>query len=344
MITIDGSFGEGGGQIVRYGVALAALTQTPIEIINIRAYRPKPGLQPQHLTAVSLVKHLCNAHVTGLSLGSSKITFIPDDIQPGEYVCDIGTAGSITLVFQACLLSILHTSKPITIRLTGGSDVPWSPSWDYFTHVFLKNLEVLGISIDAHLERRGYYPTGNGLAHITMHPVKKIHAFQQYCKKKNIPKTYCIYGNIHCAHLPDHIAKRMKHTVIRLLLNHNQQGYVSIEKTNASSPGIGITLWTAHDENKIVGSSVLGEKKISAEQVATKAYTQLHTELTANATVDAYAFDQLLPYLIFAEKPSYGCIRTLTSHATTMIWLIRHFFDIPIQFEQQKDNVTFCIH
>ncbi|MEM0466533.1 MAG: RNA 3'-terminal phosphate cyclase [Candidatus Thermoplasmatota archaeon] len=339
MIRIDGSYGEGGGQIVRYGTALAVLTQTPIEIVNIRAHRPKSGLQPQHLAAVSLLTRLCHAKTTGVTLGSSKITFVPGSVEPGTYAFDVGTAGSITLVFQACILACLHTTQPITIRLIGGTDVPWSPSWDYFTEVFLQHLKTIGISLDAKLFRRGYYPIGRGEAEITLYPIQKLKAYQP-CSEHQITS---ISGNIHSAQLPDHIGTRMKHMLLRLSLKDSLHASITIEKTIAASPGTGITLWTRNEQQRILGASVLGEKKVPAEKVAAQVYTDIIGEIHAGATVDVHAFDQLIPYFVITEKPSYGLIRTMTSHAQTMIWLIHHFFHPSISCEQQKKNVKFLI-
>ena len=123
---IDGSYGEGGGQILRSAVALSVLTKEPIEITNIRANRPNPGIKPQHYTAIKIIRQLCNAETDGLNIGSSRLIFSPGEIKSGEYRFDIGTAGSIVLVFQACLLSLVETKDVITIRLTGGTDVKCS--------------------------------------------------------------------------------------------------------------------------------------------------------------------------------------------------------------------------
>ena len=174
MLQIDGSYGEGGGQIVRTAVALSVLTKTPVEITNIRARRPEPGLKAQHHTAISCMKDLCNAKTDGLQIGSSTVRFNPGEVKSGNYRFDIGTAGSMILVFQSCILCAVHAAKPVTITLTGGTDVKWAPSWDYFTNVFLSLLKKMGVSIDIQLKRRGYYPKGGGEASVTVHPCDDI--------------------------------------------------------------------------------------------------------------------------------------------------------------------------
>ena len=137
MLHIDGSQGEGGGQILRNAVALSVLTNKPVEIENIRANRPNPGIKAQHYIAIKSIQELCNAETKGLEVGSDKLIFSPGEIKGGRHKFDIGTAGSIVLVFQASILASLNISEPVTINVTGGTDVRWSPSWDYFEHVFL---------------------------------------------------------------------------------------------------------------------------------------------------------------------------------------------------------------
>jgi RNA 3'-phosphate cyclase len=172
LITIDGSYGEGGGQILRTAVALSALKKEPIKIINIRANRPDPGIKSQHYIAIKSVKELCSAETTGLDVGSYTLTFIPGDVKGGKYKFDIGTAGSMILVFQTCILASLNAKEPVTIKLIGGTDVKWAPTWDYFNNVFIPLLKSLGISINVNLIKRGYYPKGGGEAEITINPGK----------------------------------------------------------------------------------------------------------------------------------------------------------------------------
>ncbi|KYK25349.1 hypothetical protein AYK25_09625, partial [Thermoplasmatales archaeon SM1-50] len=262
MLSIDGSYGEGGGQIVRTAVALSVLTQQPIEINNIRAGRPNPGLRPQHYTALSCIREICDADVDGLSVHSIKLKFTPRNIKPGTYTFDVGTAGSMTLVFQACLLSMLHTSAPLTIRLRGGTDVRWAPSWDYFAHIFLPLISKIGIKTEVKLIKRGYYPTGGGETELTIHPVEKLHMFSA-CESQNFTD---INGIIHRANLPDHISTRMKHAAIKTAMKQNFRAMIQIDAAPSSSSGTGITLWSAAGPT-ILGSTVLGEKTVSAEKV-----------------------------------------------------------------------------
>ena len=320
-MKIDGSYGEGGGQILRYAVALSVLKKEPLEIINIRSNRPNPGLRPQHYTAISCLKSLCKAEVEGLFIGSPKIKFLPGEVKPGKYKFDIGTAGSITLVFQACILSSLKTSKPIIIELTGGTDVKWSPSWDYFANIFLPLIQKMGVKVDVQLLKRGYYPEGGGEAVLTIYPAKKLKPLQVEEKQEFSE----IKGIVHIADLPDHISKRMKHAAMKIAIKNNLQCHITTEKTTSLSTGTGITLWS-ESNSTVLGSTFLGERGITSEQVGESAANQLLNEIQNGATIDKYAIDQILPYMVIAEDKSACVVSELSGHTKTNMWLINQFF------------------
>lgn len=332
MLTIDGSYGEGGGQIVRTAVALSVLTKQPIEITNIRAGRPVSGLRPQHYTALSCIRSICNAEAEGLSVHSTNLRFSPHDVKPGTYTFDVGTAGSMTLVFQACLLSAFHASAPLTIVLRGGTDVRWAPSWDYFAHVFLPLISKIGIKTEVRLLRRGYYPTGGGEATLTIHPVEKLIPFSA-----QEPQSFTeLSGIIHRANLPDHISTRMKHAAIKTAMKQNLRSAIQIDAAPSSSTGTGITLWSG-SEQTILGSTVLGEKTLSAETVGETAANHLIQEIKSGATLDCYAIDQILPYLVLAPKESTCLIREISNHTQTNMWLIKQFFSVDFEVTPQQD-------
>ena len=340
LLEIDGSYGEGGGQILRTAVALSAFTKIPIKIINIRANRPNPGIKPQHYIAIKSVKKLCDAETTGLEIGSSTLAFIPRGIKGGKCRFDIGTAGSITLVFQACILASLKTKEPITIKVTGGTDVKWSPSWFYIQHVFQRLLQKTGIKIDTRLIKRGYYPKGGGEAEITIYPVKKIHPLQL----EEIPQYSEIKGVVHIANLPDHISTRIKHAVIKTLLKKDTKSSIKIEQTTALSPGTGITLWT-QSRDTVLGSAILGERDVASEEIGEKAALNLLREIESDATLDVYAFDQLLPYMAIARKngTSTCFVREISNHAQTNMWLIQKFFDVKFEAKQEEKNIKITV-
>jgi len=339
VLTIDGSYGEGGGQIVRTAVALSVLTKTPIKIMNIRAKRPVPGLRPQHHTTVTCIQSMCGGTTSGLTVGSSSLEFTPGEIKPGSYTFDIGTAGSITLVFQACILSALKTTKPITLTLKGGTDVRWAPSWDYFANIFLPLLDKMGVHTEVQLKQRGYYPTGGGEAQLTIHPSPTLQPFSVI----EPPSVQEIHGLIHIANLPDHISTRMKHAVMKIAVTHNLTASIRVEPSVSSSPGTGITLWSSSPET-ILGAAALGDKQVTAEQVGIQAIHQLLQELQHETTIDRYALDQLLPYLALAPAPSGCLIREISSHAQTTMWLLKQFFKKSFTITTQPDNLKLSIH
>jgi len=162
MIEIDGSFGEGGGQIVRTAVALSAVTATPVRITRIRQGRSKPGLAAQHARAVTALADICGARVSGAAPGSSEVIFTPGTIRGGRHRVEIGTAGSVTLLMQCLLPALLCADAPSSLHIQGGTDVNWSPAVDYFKNVFLPALSSFGARVSLAVLQRGYYPRGQG--------------------------------------------------------------------------------------------------------------------------------------------------------------------------------------
>ena len=339
MLEIDGSYGEGGGQILRNAVALSTLTTKPVTINNIRANRPNPGIKPQHYISIKSIEELCGAKTTGLEIGSSTLSFTPGDLKSGKYKFDIGTAGSITLVFQACILASLNSKEPITIQLTGGTDVKWSPSWDYFTKVFLPLLKKMDVSVEARLINRGYYPKGGGKAELTINSCENIKPLQldKYQDFSDIK------GIINIAGLPDHVSTRMKHSAIKLLLKEDLLSDIKIEKTSAISQGTGITLWI-ESKDTILGTTVLGERGVSSEEIGKTAVLNLLAEIKSASTLDAYAFDQLLPYMALAKGTSSCFVKELSNHANTNIWLLKQFLDVNFEAKHKEDNFKITIN
>ena len=340
LLEIDGSYGEGGGQILRTSIALSTYTKTPIKIIKIRANRPNPGIKPQHYIAIKSIKELCNAETNGLEIGSSTLTFLPGDIKGGKYKFNIGTAGSITLVFQAIILASLRTKESTTVQVTGGTHVKWSPSWDYFQHVFLQILKRIGISINTKLIKHGFYPKGGGKAEITIHPVKKIQSLQL----DKIQQFPYVNGVVHIANLPDHISSRMKHAATKLLLKKDFRSSIEIKQTTALSPGTGITLW-AQSKDTVLGSTMLGERGITSEKIGENAALCLLNEIESNATLDIYAFDQLIPYMAIARSSGQSScfIREISNHAQTNMWLMQKFFNVKFEKKHEEKNIRIIV-
>jgi RNA 3'-phosphate cyclase len=315
------------------GVALSALSSHPIKIYNIRANRPNPGLKRQHLISIESVAHVCNARVKGLHLGSKTIEFFPNKLQGGAFSFDIGTAGSITLVLQACILPSLFAETDTHLVITGGTDVKWSPPWDYFQSIMLSNLKKMGATIKSSLIKRGYYPTGNGKVEVVIHPINKIFTinFEEEIKT--------VKGIVNIANLPLHIAKRIKYSAENELKKNNIKKSITIEQTTSSSPGVGVVLWT---EEKTIGSDILGEKTKPAELIGKEAAARLLKEVHSKVDFDKFAVDQILPYMVLLDEPVEFKCRCLSRHAETEMWLLKKFFNV--KFDVYKQDVfNICI-
>lgn len=325
MISIDGSLGEGGGQILRTAIAMSALRNMPVKIKNIRANRPNPGLSAQHAACLKAVGMLCNAEIDGLKIGSKEISFTPGEIKAKKLVLDVGTAGSVTLVLQALLPPALHSEEDIEISIRGGTDVEWSPPIDYLRFVLAPILRSFGYSFEIKLVRRGYYPIGGGLVEILVKPLRprKIMLLERGAVKK-------IVGISHASKLLEKrdVAGRCGKSARVFLLNKlssdkiDSDINIDFEYCDTPSTGSGLTLW-AECENTIVGASALGSKLKKAEDVGDIAAGNLVSELRSRAPVDSHMADQLIPYLGLLG----GVIKVpnLSSHAETNIIVVNQF-------------------
>lgn len=326
MLAIDAAHGEGGGQLVRMGCALAALTGTPIRLSDIRARRDPPGLAPQHLTAVQALATLCEAQTEGLALRTREFVFRPGAIQGGDYRFDVGTAGSITLVLQAVLPVALFAPAPTTLHIVGGTDVKAAPPFDYFRYVLLPQLQRLGLHIDATLVRRGYYPRGGGEVDVRVRPGVPSALLQD-----SAGVLQELGGHAHIANLPGHILERMQHTAMRELSGFGVPRIETQRLGHDAAIGAGgaIVLW-ARTRNSLLGGSEVAQRGVPAERIAETAAHALVEELRSGATLDVHASDQLLVYLALAPQPSHFLSRSWSSHAATTAWLIEQF--LPVRF------------
>jgi len=332
VILVDGAHGEGGGQIVRASVALAALTHQDCRIENIRAGRQSPGLAAQHVAAIRAVAALSSAEVDGLEVGSHAIVFRPGELKAGSHAIDVGTAGSVTLVLQACLPVALAAPSTVRLRLTGGTDVPWSPPWDYVARIFLPLLRRCGARVDLMLLRRGYYPRGGGVVEVTVSPTTAWRPYQT----EEPGGLRAIRGIAHVSNLPEDIPKRMKHAAIRRL---HGRGDVKIEErvyagAEAVGQGGALVLW-AETGGSILGADSLAARGKPAERVGEHAASGLIAELAAGSSVDIHASDQLLIYLGQASEASAFRVREASGHLRTMAWLLERFLNRKVTIEPQ---------
>lgn len=321
MIEIDGSFGEGGGQILRTAVSLSAVTGEPVRISNIRATRPNPGMSPQHVTGIEAVAEICGGDADGLFAGSKEIVFKPGQLTGGEFEFDVGTAGSISLVLQSCLLPAIMSKSPLRISVKGGTDVRWSPPIDFVRLVHLPLLERFGANCDMSLISRGFYPEGGGEVTLETSPTGGL----KPVNLSNRGKVQSVRGIAFAQNLPEHIATRMKHSALKKLLDFKEIR-IDVELTKGHSTGAGIVL-TAECENTTIGASALGAKGVRSETLGESCAEDLLETIKSGTTVDEHMLDQILPYVALAGKGSRVLAEEMTGHARTNIWVIEQFLE-----------------
>lgn len=319
MIEIDGSYGEGGGQIIRSALTLSAITQTPIKITDIRAKRPKPGLQPQHLMAAKSVRNICRGVLSGAEVGSTTLTFEPGPIIGGNYDFDIGTAGSTILVAQTIIPILLKASKESEVSIAGGTHVMKSPGYDYFEKVFSPAIAKFGVVMESELITPGYYPEGGGQIVIKITP-SELTGCTSWLQDENIQVIIRRTG------LPLGIAIREKKIFIQ-----NKIEKVYLRENTGISVGNAITGWKGYR-----GAYVLGRKGKRAEEVAQETIDALSAE---KFDVDLHLADQLLLYAALANGKSEYKTSQTTEHLTTNAYIISKFSKRLISVDNGEINV-----
>ena len=333
MITIDGSQGEGGGQIVRSSLALSLVTGKPVTIEKIRAKRSRPGLMRQHLTAFQAAAQIGNADVEGDSLGSSEVTFSPHELIAGDYNFNIGTAGSTMLVLQTVLPALMVADGPSTIVLEGGTHNPFAPPFDFLQRAYAPLVERLGPKIEMTLDRPGFYPAGGGRAVVTIEPAQQLKPLKLMERGDLVRRSVrAIVSN-----LPRHIGERECRRVINRCDWDRDCGTVD-EFQKARGPGNALIVEIESRHVTEVFTS-FGEKGRPAEAVAEKCVKQVRRYLKGDVPVGEYLADQLiLPLAIGASQRSGGGrFRTLglSEHSTTHLEVVQRFLDIQVEVEEK---------
>ena len=303
MLEIDGSTGEGGGQVLRTALSVACVLQKPVKIFNIRKGRDTPGLKAQHLAVCRLLASITNGKMKGAEIGSVEITFEPGEIKGGKYSFDIGTAGSCTLLLQAALPVLLHAEKKSVLAITGGTHVKAAPTFEYFSEVFLPAARKFGVSAEAKMLAAGFYPKGGGLVELCVTPSKLRGASLQPQEHGQVLYSIISSG------LPAHVAKREEGKLMELLSGRSVGGKVS--EADALSSGNAVTVWGG-----FFGASSLGEIGKPAEKVASEACEKFLFE-EKGGSVDGHLADQLLLYAALAEGGSSYSASRFSSHLTT---------------------------
>ncbi len=330
MLQIDGSLGEGGGQVLRTSLSMAVLTQRPFHLFNIRARRPKPGLRPQHLTAVRAAAVLCAAQVKGAALNSQTLEFHPQaPPRGGEYHFDVndaaqgGSAGAMPLILQAVLWPLLFADTPSRIVLRGGTHVPYSPPFHYLTKVALPAFARLGARVELSLQEWGWYPAGGGHMTAVIHPAAQLQATYF----THTP-TRQVGGLAAVTNLPAHIPQRMARRAHNLLREAGLQPNIQPVRESGCGPGAGIMLWVSGG-----GATSLGRKGLPADKVAETAVAHILSFMDNKVAVDRYLADQLLLPLVLANGRSSFTTEAITQHTLTNATLLRRWLDVEIQIE-----------
>jgi RNA 3'-terminal phosphate cyclase (ATP) len=331
VLHLDGSAGEGGGQILRTALGLSLVTGKPFTIERIRAGRERPGLQRQHLTAVQAAAEVGRADVRGAAIGSSVLTFKPGPVTPGFHRFAVGTAGSATLVLQTVLPPLLGASGPSTLTLEGGTHNPGGPPFDFLERAFLPLLGRMGARVTAKLERRGFYPAGGGRFNVSIDPCPQL-------ARLDLPergKVHARRGSAIVSALPVSIAHReLKVVESSLACDRNQ--LKAVEEPHPVGPGNALILEIESEHVTEVVSSI-GEKRVSAETVADRACREARRYLDADVPVGQHLADQLLIPLALAGGGSFVTL-PLSSHSTTNMDVIGEF--LPRKFSVERLGET----
>ena len=336
LLTLDGSQGEGGGKILRTALSLAVALRRPVRLIRIRARRPRPGLQPQHLAVVRALAEISRAEVTGDALDSTDIHFTPRELRGGEYRFDVaaikGSAGSVSLVFQSLLLPLAFAPEPSRLTLCGGTHVPWSPPVHYVTKVFLPMLRRAGVQAGLTLKRWGWYPAGGGEIDAEITPISAVRALVQEVREK----PAVISGVSAVSRLPRSIAERQRTRALERLAARDLAADITIgEDREARNPGTLLFLATEG-----AGTAALGRRGLRAETVADLAVDPLLAFLDSGASVDDHLADQLVPFLALAHEPSTFSCPTPSRHLTTVAWVVQQFLPVRIALSSGASRAT----
>lgn len=332
-IHVDGSYGEGGGQILRTSVALSALTGRAIEVTDIRKNRPNPGLAPQHLHGVKAIQQLTIARIEGLEIGSTRIEFVPRGIRSGEYEVEIGTAGSISLILQVFMPPAAFGNDVVFAAISGGTDVKWSPPMDYLRNVFLKILTKMGYMGEVEIVRRGYYPRGDGAVKAKILPTRHLKLIE-LTKRGEFKK---ILGVSHSMNLPSHVVERQRKAALEVLKGYDPE--ITLEYNRGNSMGCGLTLW-AEFENTVLGASSLGKLGKPAEKVGREAAQRLLDEINSGAPLDRYMGDQIIPYMALAKGTSKIVVGELTGHLKTNIYVTEEILGNEFEIVEEGSGYT----
>ena len=354
MIVIDGSYGEGGGQILRTSLALSVITGEPVRIERIRAGRRKPGLMPQHLTAVRAAARICGAQVEGAKRNAQELTFHPTSApQAGSYTFDVaqaakgGSAGSVSLILQTVLLPLALAEGSSQVTLLGGTHVAWSPPYDYVKHVYLPALSRMGLTAKVTIKKWGWYPIGGGRIQAIIQGQEPGAALklpdasivnQAVLNRGALLRVRGLSGS---SNLPKHIRTRQERAALQALRSNGVNARIRVIDAPSKGQGTVVFLW-ADFENSSAGFTALGERGKPAERVAEEAASGLLDFLRGEAALDRYLADQLVLPLALAAGPSRFTTEAVTDHLLTNAHIVNQFFPGCVRVEGEEGQPGSC--
>jgi RNA 3'-terminal phosphate cyclase (ATP) len=330
-IQIDGSEGEGGGQILRTALSLAIITGQAIQIKNIRAKRKTPGLMRQHLTAVNAATAVSGAEVFGAQVGSTELSFKPDKVQGGNYYFNIGTAGSCTLVLQTVLPALLMAEQESRLVITGGTHNTMSPPFHFLQRAFIPMLKRMGIEVELQLNRFGFYPAGGGEIIAVIKPSTHLVPMNLESRGERVNA----YAESYFAALPAHIAER-ELAVVKQRMTWDDGQLLMREINRDQGPGNVLLITVEHEQVTEVFTG-FAERGVAAEVVAKGAVAKAQKYSTSNAAVDTYLADQLLLPMALAGGGSFTATEW-SQHSATNAEVIKTFLPIVIQTQKLSNG------
>jgi len=314
LLKIDGSYGEGGGQIIRTAVTLSSITGTPVEIENIRKGRNVPGLRPQHLTGIKILAKICDAKVEGLHVGSTVLRFFPSKINDATLDENVGTAGSIPLILQVLIPAVAISKKNLNLSIMGGTDVAWSPTSNYTQFVLKEAYSRIGINFSMDIKKRGYYPKGGGLVDVQVLPYEEIKPISLLKRTTKKVKLLCSYSMISKESIENEANEARK-----ILESNDLSCDYEIKEESVFDKGCSLLAF-AYDDSSITGSDAIYNKDVKGigHIVATKF-------LESNLGVDYFLSDMLVIPLALTSETSVFRVNKITKHLETNLFVTSKF-------------------
>jgi RNA 3'-terminal phosphate cyclase (ATP) len=342
IVSVDGSTGEGGGQILRTSLALSCITGRSLHIENIRAARRNPGLAKQHLSCVRAACQICSGKRDGAVLRSKVLDFHPGPVQSGDFYFDIGSAGSASLVIQTVLPALFLADSPSAVTVTGGTHNPLAPPFDFLSETFLPAVEAAGFHGTCKLVKHGFFPAGGGK--ITFNPQprpKNTHKTINFCEPADLPHHPLgvtgkpqISARIYTAKLPENIASKQRNLLLQSKLDFKNIEH--IEVTDSDGPGNCVMIRLC-SSNRVTVFTAFGQRGKQSHKVINEVVALAKDFLKSGAAVDSFLADQLLIYMAISKA---GCFTTneLTAHLTTNMEIIKKFLDVNFCVDKQNEN------